>query len=121
MRPSRYPARKVPIREAEQRGISSKDLTRRQLYLYIFGGAIRGFYILGCLFLDSMIPVAVLNLVYSDTYGMGIFRPISLGTSLLAAYLTLLIALLEVALIFYQARYWRRGLRKLGRNFQVSG
>lgn len=116
--PSKYGTRKARIEEAEERLVSARELSRRELYAYLFGGAIRGFYILGCLFLDSMIPVLVLNFIYSDTFGMGVFRPVSVSTGILAMYLAVLLALVETALVYLQIKFGLSRLRRFGKGFQ---
>lgn len=111
---SRSRARKIAIDYPEEKEITAHDMTRAELYLYIFGGAIRGFYIIGCLFLDASIPVTILDMIYSDSYGMGIFAPVSTGTWFLASYLILMVLLVEFVLIYFQLRFGRRKISRLG-------
>lgn len=69
---------RIPIRERDKEEeeedrerFTSKDLTRRQIILYIFEDLFKGFFILGSLFLDGIIAVYVIQSpLVSDYYGL---------------------------------------------------
>ena len=88
---------------------SSKDLTRKELFLYIFSDFFRISYIVLCLFLDGLIiGLQIFNIDDS------IFNLIFFGTSYIlyyyvyVIYLFLLILTLEVIAINFQLKIYRK-------------
>lgn len=89
--------------------VSSKDLTRKELFLYIFSDFFRISYIVLCLFLDALI--IGLQLFHIDD---SIFHLFYFGTDYITyyymyiVYITLLIITLEVVAINFQLRIYRK-------------
>lgn len=95
----------------EREQISSKDLTKKGLFFYLFDDFFRGFYIVGCLFLDGIIIPGLRFLLP----GGGTVLPLKLPstvTSLYTAYIIILVIFLEAVAIYFQARGFRKLWRK---------
>ncbi len=89
--------------------ISSKDLTTRELFLYIFSDFLRISYIVACLFLDALI--IGLQLFHIDD---SIFHLFYFGADYISyyymyiIYILLLIMTIEVLAINFQLKIYRR-------------
>ncbi len=98
------PRAKVRELTDENEGITSKDLTKKQLVLYIFNDFLKGSYIIGCLFLDGLVILYLYYFIPSSYLSRGVltnstYKDIILG---------LLILSLEALVIFYQFKGYRR-------------
>ena len=89
--------------------ISSKDLTRKELFLYIFSDFFRISYLVLCLFIDALIlGLQVFNIDDS------IFNLSKVGGDYLqyyymyVIYLFLIIILMEIIAISLERRFYRR-------------
>ncbi len=93
--------------EEEKKEITSKDLTRKQLIRYIFDDFLRGFYLVGCLFLDGLIIAYLFRYIPNGPF---LSRATNLYFSfgLYDLYFILLIGLIEAVVIFYQGRMFRK-------------
>ncbi len=96
-------------RSKDVKDISSKDLTRRELFLYVFSDFFRISYLVLCLFLDGlMLGLQVFNLDDS------IFELGSIGGNYLIyyylyiIYLFLIIAVMEAIAIPLELRLYRK-------------
>ena len=58
---------------------TSRDLTRRELYHYIFQDFFRGFFLVGCLFLDILVIAQIFRYVPHPNLVMASFK-LSLGS-----------------------------------------
>lgn len=93
--------------ELEKEGFTSKDLTKKGLFFYIFDDFFRGFYLLGCIFLDGIIVLGLRFLLP----GGGVDLPYVLPSSLngfFTAYIILLIVVLEIILIYFEMVWFRK-------------
>lgn len=92
--------------------LTSKDLTRKGLFFYIFDDFFRGFYIVGCLFLDGVIIPGLRFLLPGGGVDLPFRLPSSI-TGLYVAYITILMVFLEVVAVYYEflgfRRLWRKG------------
>lgn len=102
--------------ELEKEGFTSKDLTKKGLLFYIFDDFFRGFYLLGCVFLDGIIVPGLRFLLPSGGVELPYVLPSSLN-GLFTVYIVMLIVSLEILLIYYEIvwfrKLWKRG--SLGR------
>ena len=95
----------------QDRELTSKDLTRKGLFLYIFDDFFRGFYLVGCVFLDGvLIPSLRFILPYSGFNLLSIV-PSSLNL-LYTVYVLMLIIFLELFLIYLEIKGFRRIWKK---------
>lgn len=102
--------------QLEKEGFTSKDLTKKGLLFYIFDDFFRGFYLLGCVFLDGIIVPGFRFLLPSSGFELPYVLPSSL-TGLFTLYIVMLIVFLELLLVYYEIvgfrKLWRKG--SLGR------
>ncbi|MEM0156265.1 MAG: hypothetical protein QW597_06690 [Thermoplasmataceae archaeon] len=104
----------IRYKEDEYKEVSAKDLSRKELLSYIFGDSIRGFYILGCIFLDGLL----VGEAFDDIPG---FYSINLTTgyyfsnfSIFAVYVLLVSLFTDLILIFYEIKFYRKRWPKKG-------
>ncbi|MCL4447696.1 MAG: hypothetical protein M0Z77_03870 [Thermoplasmatales archaeon] len=97
---------RAKVREVadEDEEITSKDLTKKQLVLYIFNDFLRGTYTIGCMFLDGLVILYLYYFIPASYLSKGIlsntiYRDVILG---------LLILSLEVLVIYYEFKGYRR-------------
>lgn len=93
--------------EANKKEITSKDLTRKELMRYIFDDFLRGFYLVGCLFLDGIIIAYSFRLIPN---GAAYSKSLDLffNFSIYYVYVLMLILLVEAIVIFYQGKAFRK-------------
>lgn len=98
--------------ELEKEKFTSKDLTKKGLFFYIFDDFFRGFYILGCVFLDGIIIPGLRFLLPGGGIELPFVIPSSLD-SLFTAYLVIMIVFLEFLFIYYEIvgfrKLWKKG------------
>lgn len=100
----RTPPIKEKTGETEGERFTSKDLNRKQILLYIFEDFFKGFYILGCLFLDALVvtyfymePFLKQNEAsFPHIFGLSILTLLILGASFV----------IDVFLIRYEIRFY---------------
>lgn len=108
------------IEVEEEKEITSKDLTKRQLLLYVLNDLLRGLYIVGCLFLDglvilylySFIPLGLLNKsIFSNGFVRGVF-------------FFIVILILEIFAVYIEfkgyRRFWPKGSLYIGHKAEES-
>lgn len=101
---ARIPIRKRTKEEEEDKErFTSKDLTRKQVFLYIFEDFFKGFFIFGSLFLDGLVVLYVVRAPLVNEY---------YGLSVLFQILTLLLVFtmipILVILVYLQRRYYMK-------------
>ena len=108
------PRAKVSDVSEKQRELTSKDLTKKQLVLYIFDDFLRGLYLVGCLFLDGLIILHLISFIPFSYLGR---VPIS-NTPVRDVLLGAVIAILEILIIYLEVkgfrRLWPKGAMYLG-------
>ncbi len=97
--------------ELRKEEITSKDLTKKGLFYYLFDDFFRGFYLLGCVFLDGIIIPGLRFLLPSGGIGLPYVIPSSL-TALFTVYIAMLIVFLEILLIYYEIIWFRKLWKK---------
>jgi hypothetical protein len=102
------------VDKLEIQEISSKDMTRKEFYKYIFGDLTKGFYIVGSLFFDAIVIPQVLSFVPTSYFlpqlNFTIGPP---GDSTQVAVLFILVYLfLVLVAIYFEVKYyisiWRK-------------
>lgn len=98
--------------EPEDRELTSKDLTRKGLFLYIFDDFFRGFYLVGCVFLDAVIIPSLRFILPGSGFNLLSAVPGTIN-ALYTAYIVLLILFLEVFFIYMEIngfrKIWKKG------------
>jgi hypothetical protein len=102
------------VDKLELQEVSSKDMTRKEFYKYIFGDLARGSYIVGSLFFDAIIIPQVLSFVPSNfflpqfSFTIG---PSGYSTQVSVVFV-LVYLLLVLAAIYLEVKYyvaiWRK-------------
>lgn len=104
----------------EEKELSSKDLTRKQLVLYILNDFIRGFYLIACLFLDGLVVLQF----YSFDPGNYLHRGIFSTDYVRYGYVGFATISLEVLVIYVQykgyRRFWPKGALFLGQKKEMQ-
>lgn len=97
---------RAEVREVseEEKEITSKDLTRKQLVLYVFNDFLRGLYVAGCLFLDGLVILYITYFIPPEYLTRGALSNVYMRDIILGLF-TLSI---EVLVVFYQFRAYRR-------------
>ncbi len=97
---------RAEVREVseEEKEITSKDLTRKQLVLYVFNDFLRGLYVAGCLFLDGLVILYITYFIPPKYLNRGALSNVYMRNIILSLF-TLSI---EVLVIFYQYKAYRR-------------
>jgi hypothetical protein len=102
------------VDKLELQEISSKDMTRKEFYKYIFGDLARGSYIVGSLFFDAIVIPQILSFVPASFFLPSISITIGPpGDSTHVAVLFILVYLFLVLLaIYFEVKYyiaiWRK-------------
>ena len=98
--------------EEEYKDISAKDLTKTELIKYIFSDFVRGFYIVGCLFLDFLVLPQIYGVIpFSKEIGQ--FSSAYLGgINLYGFYLDIVIVVLEIFFIWLEIKVYFKYFRK---------
>lgn len=103
---------KIEDEETQDKELKSKDLTKKGLFFYLFDDFFRGFYLIGCLFLDGIIIPGLRFLLPGGGVDLPFKLPSSI-TGLYIAYITILAIFLEFMAIHYEIigfrRLWRKG------------
>lgn len=104
---------KIVYREEEEfKDVSSKDLSRSELIKYIFSDFIRGFYLVGCIFLDFLIIAQLYYLLpFSREIGY-VFDFYFGGFNLYFFYILIIIISLEIVLIWAEWKIYVKHFRK---------
>ncbi|MCL5783707.1 MAG: hypothetical protein M1476_07360 [Candidatus Thermoplasmatota archaeon] len=93
-------------RNAEEEGerFTSKDLTRKQILLYIFEDFFKGFYIFLALFIDGLF----VTYLYMEPFLDGISAHVTLvlGFPFFKIYLLILSFFLDAMLIYLEIKYY---------------
>lgn len=96
----------------QDKELTSKDLTRKGLFLYIFDDFFRGFYLVGCVFLDGVIVPSLRFILPYSGFHLISAVPSSLNL-LFTSYVVMLIIFLELLLIYLEIKgfrkIWKRG------------
>ncbi len=96
----------------QDKELTSKDLSRKGLFLYIFDDFFRGFYLVGCVFLDGVLIPSIRFILPYSGFNLISIVPSSLDF-LYTAYIVMLIAFLELFLIYLEIKWfrkiWKRG------------
>ena len=104
---SRQPIKISRLDETEKE-ITSKDLTRKELLLYIFDDFFRGFYLVGCLFFDGLIIFQIYSYI-PDSSALGIFFNLALPKfNIFNYYIWILIVFLEITVAYLEAKGFRK-------------
>ncbi len=93
--------------EEEKEEITSRDLTRNQLLRYIFDDFLRGFYLVGCLFLDGVIVAYSFRFIPNGPFYSSAAN-LFFNFKIYDVYLIMVIAFAEAVIIFYQGRLFRK-------------
>lgn len=93
--------------EEEKKEITSRDLTRKQLFRYVFDDFLRGFFLVGCLFFDGLIVAYIFRFIPNGPF-YSRATDLFFSFKLYDVYFFILIALLEAIVIFYQAKLFRK-------------
>ena len=85
---------------------TSRDLTKKQILLYIFEDFFKGFFIFGSLFLD----VLVVTFLYMEPFAITAEPHVSriFGFPIYPTYLILLSLFIDAILIHYQIEYYHK-------------
>lgn len=94
------------------RELNSKDLTRAEVYKYIFGDFIKGMFIFGSLFLDLLIVTQVYYLVPRTSPTHQIIRNFALGLDLVQFYVWILTGFVEIVVIILEAYFYHVKLQR---------
>ncbi|MCL4452422.1 MAG: hypothetical protein M1327_07365 [Candidatus Thermoplasmatota archaeon] len=102
------------VDKLELQEVSSKDMTRKKIYKYIFGDLTKGFYIVGSLFLDAIVIPQVLSFVpasfFSPQLSITIVPPED--STKVAVLIILIYFALVLAAIYFEVKYyiaiWRK-------------
>ena len=96
-------------RSKQVKDISSKDLTRKELFLYVFSDFFRISYIILCLFFDAIIlGLQVFNLDDS-IFNLGLISGnYSIYYYLYVIYLFIIIAFMEIIIIPLEHKLYRK-------------
>ncbi|MCL4331846.1 MAG: hypothetical protein M1304_06215 [Candidatus Thermoplasmatota archaeon] len=104
---SRQPIKISRLDETEKE-VTSKDLTRKELLLYIFDDFFRGFYLVGCLFFDGLIIFQIYSYI-PDSSALGIFFNLALPKfNIFNYYIWILIVFLEITVAYLEAKGFRK-------------
>lgn len=99
---------RVSYRQRDEVEITSKDLTRTQLLSYIFEDFFRISYGVAALFFDALIlPELYLLRPAGDLY-YGVAKLPAFRSAFYGYYLIAVVAILEVCLIYLEAKGYRR-------------
>ncbi|MEM0134304.1 MAG: hypothetical protein QXU18_03640 [Thermoplasmatales archaeon] len=108
------PRAKVYDVSERQKELTSKNLSRRQLVLYILDDLLRGLYLVGSLFLDGLIILQLFSFVPSSYLNKGPLSNFYVRDGLMGA----VIAILEILVIYLEIkgfrRLWPKGAMYLG-------
>ena len=96
--------------EAKDRIISSGDLSRKGLMIYLFGDFLLGLYGVGCIFLDLLIVEPLYTYIPNYQETLSITSHVFL-LPIVSVYFIILIVFLELTLIYFQIKGFVR-LRK---------
>lgn len=113
--PSKYSPEILDI-EKSDKAVSARELSRKEFYLYLFGGLIEAMYVIGCMFLDGVILDYALNLFYSGSFVNSTFKFAGITVNFFEYYVGAGLLLLELVLIYFQVKYFRRKLIRLGKS-----
>ena len=94
-------------KEEEEEVKESKQLTQREKLEYIFGDFLRGFYLVGCLFLDILVVGFSVSFIPNFSFYEAAVSNV-FGLNLLLLYSIIAIVFLECILIYYQAKGFKR-------------
>ena len=98
----------------EEKEITSKDLTRKQLLLYIVNDLLRGSYLAGCLFFDGLVILQLYSFIPAKYLNGWPFSNISFRETFLAV-ITLILEILAIYLeIKGYRRVWPKGSLYIG-------
>ncbi len=95
----------------QDKELTSKDLTKRGLFLYIFDDFFRGFYLVGCVFLDGVLIPSIRFILPYSGFDLLSIVPSSLNL-LYTIYVVMLIIFLELLLIYLEIKGFRRIWKK---------
>ncbi len=108
------PSKQKPLiidRKSIEKEISAKDLTRRELYIYIFGDFIRGGFIFLSFFVDSMLLLYFTeNIPFIERLNAIIY--LFSGFSIYLIYATLLSFTIIILLIILEISFYMSKIRK---------
>ncbi len=91
--------------EEDEDSFTSKDLTRKQVFLYIFEDFFKGFFIFLSLFLDG----AVVFYFYQEPFIQSITPDVTIsGVPIYTLYLILLSVFIDGILIYYEIKLYFR-------------
>ncbi len=93
--------------KSQYQDVSAKDLTRKQLFRYIFDDFFRASYIVLMLFIDVIIIAQFFYFIPGFQSGISLFSTLFPHGNLLIYYTGTLIAFSEILCIYYQARLFR--------------
>ncbi|KAA8921997.1 hypothetical protein [Thermoplasma sp.] len=94
-------------KEEEEEVKESKELTERERLEYIFGDFLRGFYLVGCLFLDVLIVGFSVSFIPNYSFYENLVSQI-FGLNLVLIYSVVAIVFLECILIYYEAKWFKK-------------
>jgi hypothetical protein len=88
----------------EEKEITSKDLTRKQLLLYILNDLLRGLYLAGCLFFDGLVILQLYSFIPSKYLNVWIFS----NSSVKEIFLAIITVILEILAVYLEIKGYRR-------------
>ena len=98
------PRAKVYEVSEERKEITSKDLTRKQLVLYILNDFLKGLYVIGCMFLDGLVILQIYSFVPSWLLYQGLLSNVYSRDALIGS----ITIVLEIFVIYVQVKAYRR-------------
>jgi hypothetical protein len=98
------PRAKVYEVSEERKEITSKDLTRKQLILYVLNDFLKGLYVIGCMFLDGLVILQIYSFVPSSLLYQGLLSNVYSRDALIGS----ITMVLGVFVIYVQVKAYRR-------------
>ncbi|MEM0157991.1 MAG: hypothetical protein QW812_00570 [Thermoplasmataceae archaeon] len=100
----------IPIveRSVLPKEVTSKDLTRKQLFQYLFGDFVRGFYIVACMFLDILVIGELYKFIPSPNLLSALYFSYFGNPAVLPLYVFMLTVLLEVVAVHLEVKIYRK-------------
>lgn len=109
-----HPQARVSEKKKEEKEITSKDLTKSQLLLYILNDFLRGFYIVGCLFLNGLVILQMYSFIPQNGFSVGLFSNLWIRIIIFSAAIILLEAFAIIWEIKIYRRIWPKGSLFIG-------
>lgn len=102
------PRAKVYQIEEEEKEITSKDLTRKQLLLYILNDFLKGLYVVGCLFLDGLVILQLYSFIPMKDLDKSLFS----NALVKEIFFSIVTLVLEIIAIYLEIKGYRKAWPK---------